>query len=36
MRLENKFKSQDLTFGGYTSVLAGLTTGYANYKYFKT
>ncbi len=36
MILENKFKSEDLTFGGYTSVLAGLTTGYANYKYYKT
>lgn len=36
MAFENKLKSQDLTFGGYTSVIAGLTTGYGTAKYYKT
>ena len=33
-RLENRLKSKDLTFGGYTSVAAQLTSGYAKYKYY--
>tara|TARA_R100001082_G_scaffold54220_1_gene29640 strand:+ start:55 stop:504 length:450 start_codon:yes stop_codon:yes gene_type:complete len=33
---ENNYGSKQLTFGGYTSVLAGLTNGYAKYKYYKT
>ena len=33
---ENNYKSKQLAFGGYTSVLAGLTNGYAQYKYYKT
>ena len=36
MAFENKLKSKDLTFGGYTSVIAGLTTGYGTAKYYKT
>ena len=33
-RYENTLKDKDLTFGGYTSVIAGLTSGYAKYKYY--
>jgi len=36
MAFENKLKGQQLTFGGYTSVIAGLTTGYGTAKYYKT
>ena len=36
MAFENKLKGEQLTFGGYTSVIAGLTTGYGTAKYFKT
>lgn len=35
MIAENKYKEQDLIFGGYVSVITELTTGYANYKYYK-
>ena len=30
---ENSLKDKNLVFGGYTSVIAELTTGYANYKW---
>ena len=36
MAFENKLKGEQLTFGGYTSVIAGLTTGYGTAKYYKT
>lgn len=31
MKFENTMKSQDLVFGGYASVAAGLTAGYGSY-----
>ena len=31
---ENSLKDKNLVFGGYTSVIAELTTGYANYKWY--
>ena len=31
---ENKLKDNNLVFGGYTSVIAELTTGYANHKWY--
>jgi DNA-directed RNA polymerase specialized sigma subunit len=34
MQLENKYKERELVFGGYTSVLTELYTGYGNYKYY--
>lgn len=34
MQLENKYKEKELVFGGYTSVLTELYTGYGNYKYY--
>lgn len=34
MAFENRLKQQELTFGGYTSVIAGLTTGYGTAKYY--
>ena len=35
MKLENKYKEKELVFGGYTSVIGELYTGYGNYKYYK-
>jgi len=35
MMFENRMKERDLVFGGYTSVIAELTSGYATYKYMK-
>jgi hypothetical protein len=35
MQLENKYKEKELVFGGYTSVIGELYTGYGNYKYYK-
>ena len=34
MLYENKMKDNELVFGGYTSVIAELSTGYANYQYY--
>ena len=34
MLYENKMKDNELVFGGYTSVIAELSTGYENYKYY--
>ena len=34
MLYENKMKDNELVFGGYTSVMAELATGYANYKWY--
>jgi len=34
MLYENKMKDNELVFGGYTSVIAELSTGYGNYKYY--
>ena len=31
---ENRLKEKNLVFGGYTSVIAELTTGYANHKWY--
>ena len=31
---ENRLKDNNLVFGGYTSVIAELTTGYANHKWY--
>lgn len=35
MMFENSLKEKDLVFGGYTSIIAGLTSGYATYKYMR-
>ena len=34
MAFENQAKMDAVTFGGYTSVIAGLVNGYGNYKYY--
>jgi len=34
MLYENKMKDNELVFGGYTSVMAELATGYANYNWY--
>ncbi len=35
MLYENKYKENDLVFGGYVSAISELTTGYAQYDYYK-
>jgi methylthioribose-1-phosphate isomerase len=35
MLFENKYKERDLVFGGYVSAISELTTGYAQYDYYK-
>ena len=35
MMFENSLKEKDLVFGGYTSIIAELTSGMATYKYMK-
>lgn len=35
MLFENKLKSKDLVFGGYTSVISELTSGYLEYRDYK-
>ena len=35
MLFENKLKSKDLVFGGYTSVISELTSGYLQYRDYK-
>ena len=35
MLYENKYKEHDLVFGGYVSAISELTTGYAQYDYYK-
>jgi hypothetical protein len=34
MLYENKYKENDLVFGGYVSAISELTTGYAQYDYY--
>jgi len=34
MAFENQAKMDAVTFGGYTSAIAGLVNGYGNYKYY--
>lgn len=34
MLYENKYKENDLVFGGYVSAISELTTGYAQYNYY--
>ncbi len=34
MAFENQAKMEAVTFGGYTSAIAGLVNGYGNYKYY--
>jgi len=36
MLFENKYKERDLVFGGYVSAISELTTGYAQWDYYKT
>jgi hypothetical protein len=33
---ENNISAKSAVFGGYISAIAGLTTGYANYDFYKT
>ena len=33
---ENNINAKSTVFGGYISAIAGLTTGYANYDFYKT
>ena len=35
MLFENQLKSKDIVFGGYTTVIAELTSGYRTYKDLK-
>jgi len=34
MAFENQARMEAVTFGGYTSAIAGLVNGYGNYKYY--
>jgi len=33
---ENNINAKSTVFGGYISAIAGLTSGYANYDFYKT